>query len=121
MFEKTITELQRISRWYRNDPGIEPSYCSELIYYYNTAKFSLQSFENKIETCIDIHNYVKNTNIPTTPFITKQFQIYVGNHLVFCSERELHNLPPDDKYFIIMYNRIFVLYQELKAHINNYY
>lgn len=104
MLEKSLYEFQRITQWIESS-SVPPAlnFCSETIWDYSTSDFTLQSYENKTQTTIEINNFKRNKKYADISFLSKSFQIKIGSHTVFDSERELRNINTNNKYYIILY------------------
>ena len=107
MFFQSATEFQKMIQQSFDEHWVPDGqqssrYYSEVVFRYKTKYFSIKCFENSLNSTIEL-SLPKHCDQPITNRIPKIFQIFIGNNLVFCSERDLSNLNLNHKYFIILF------------------
>jgi hypothetical protein len=107
MFLKLYQEYSKAVQHHYYSPmsySWEPKYYNENISNYKTNNCSIKSLENANLTSIEIDiptNTIKNAN--NTSECMYYFNIYIGNHVVLCTQRDLKCLCAADVHFICQF------------------
>jgi hypothetical protein len=100
MLYKCYNELLKHGSCFFNTSNCHCNWYEHLVTTFDNKCYFLSSFENKIQTNIELE--IKQNEIDTPQEII-HFQIFLGNNLLFCSKEILQMYKPETVNFIITF------------------
>ena len=94
-------ECKKMFQWTdKESPNFKPKYHNQSVSEYSTQFYNIKCLETKFTTSLELNIFINNDPPQTN---AKRFQLYIGNNLVFCSDRELKCIDLYHRYGLIMY------------------
>lgn len=109
MLDKSYYEFLRLLQWSNNEYYYQdtsqmyqdtPQIYNELITTKHSLSYNIYCFENSFNTSVELDI---NKTLHKTSYLPINLQIYIGNNLIFCLERDLKYLELKDIYIVFLF------------------